>query len=203
MIKTTATISTKDIRDLKRNLNDVEPDLRKQFVKDIKAVGAEASQTIKSAVRAVQPLSGMISHMGITAWGQGKPVDSTTVRSKLSTGGRSLTASLVSVRLNSAAVNIFDMAGRSGAYVGQGKRRSGTTPVVRRTRSGDLVAYARRTPVEAGRKFIANLNAAQGIVKASASRIAWPSVEKDLPKYEKRIDGIVSDYYRIANRKFG
>jgi len=108
----------------------------------------------------------------------------------------------VAVRINSAAVNIFDMAGRSGAYVGQGKRRSGTTPVVRRTASGDLVAYARRTPVEAGRKFIANLNSAAGILKRSASRIAWPSVEKDLPQYEKRIDGIVSAYYRTANRKF-
>jgi len=203
MIKTTATVSAKDIRELKRNLNDIQPDLRKQFVKDIKAVGTEASKTIKSAVRRVTPLSGMINHMGITAWGQGKPIDSTTVRSKLSSGGRSLTTSLVAVRLNSAAVNIFDMAGRSGAYVGQGKRRSGVTPVVRRTRSGDLIAYARRTPAEAGRKFIANLNSAQGIVKASASRIAWPAVEKDLPKYENRIDGIVEKYYRIANRKFG
>jgi hypothetical protein len=202
MIKTTATVSASDIRTLKRNLNDIEPDLRKQFVKDIKFVGADAAQTIKSAIRTVTPLSGMISHYGVTAWGQGKPIDSTTVRSKLSTGGRSLNASLVAVRLNSAAVNIFDMAGRSGAYVGQGKRRSGTTPVIRRTASGDLVAYARRTPAEAGRKFIANLNGASGVFKRSASRIAWPSVEKDLPQYEKRIDGIISAYYRTANRKF-
>jgi hypothetical protein len=120
----------------------------------------------------------------------------------MSSGGRSLTTSLVSVRVNSAAVSIFDMAGRSMRYLGQGKRRSGTTPVVRRTASGDLVAYARRTPVEAGRMFVMNLNRASGVVKSDASRIAWPSVEKDLPNFEKRIDGVIQDYYRIAQRKF-
>ena len=202
MIKAFFEITAQDIKKLKRNLNDVEPDLRKQFVKDIKAVGREAAKPIKSAIRAVRPLSGMTSHVGATAWGEGKAIDSTTIRSKLRTGGRSLNASLVSVRLNSAAVNILDMAGRSGRYVGQGKRRSGTTPVVRRTASGDLIAYARRTPPEAGKLFIQNLNNAAGIVKRGASRIAWPSVEKDLPQFEKRIDNIISDYYRIANRKF-
>lgn len=139
---------------------------------------------------------------GNTGWGMGKPIDSTTVRFRTQAGGRSLTTSLVSVRLNSAAVNIMDMAGRSGRSVGQGKRQSGMTPVVRRTASGDLIAYARRTPVEAGRKFINNLNAAAGIVKRAASRIAWPAVEKDLPDFEKRIDSIIQNYYRVANRKF-
>jgi hypothetical protein len=145
----------------------------------------------------------MINHLGATAWNEGKPVDSTTIRSKLRAGGRSLNASLVSVRLNSAAVNIMDMAGRSGRSIGQGKRKSGLTPVVRRTASGDLVAYARRTPYEAGKKFVANLNGASGIIKRGASRIAWPAVEKDLPDFEKRIDRIIQNYYQVANRKFG
>lgn len=202
MLTANAFISANDIKKLKRELAEVEPDLRRQFVKDIKVVGREAQKPIKAAIRQVQPLSGMRFNYGATGWGQGKPVDSTTVRSKLNAGGRSLTTSLVSVRLNSAAVSIFDMAGRSMRYIGQGKRRSGMTPVVRRTASGDLVAYARRTPPEAGVKFVANLNRASGVVQNSASRIAWPSVEKDLPQFEKRIDGIIDSYYRIANRKF-
>ena len=202
MLTANAFISANDIKKLKRELAEIEPDLRRQFVKDIKVVGREAQKPIKAAIRQVQPLSGMRFNYGATGWGQGKPVDSTTVRSKLSAGGRSLTTSLVSVRLNSAAVSIFDMAGRSMRYIGQGKRRSGMTPVVRRTASGDLVAYARRTPPEAGVKFVANLNRASGVVQNSASRIAWPSVEKDLPQFEKRIDGIIDSYYRIANRKF-
>jgi hypothetical protein len=196
------TYSVKDIRQLQKNLREIEPGLRAQFVKEIKVVGREAQKPIKAAIRRVQPLSGMRFNYGKTGWGQGKPIDSTTVRFRTQAGGRSMTTSLVSVRLNSAAVNIMDMAGRSGRSVGQGKRNSGLTPVVRRTANGSLVAYARRTPVEAGQKFIQNLNAASGIVKRNASRIAWPAVEKDLPNFERRIDSIIQNYYRIANRKF-
>jgi hypothetical protein len=196
-----ASYSVKDIRQLQRNLKEIEPGLRSQFVKEIKVVGREAEKPIKAAIRRVQPLSGMRFNYGNTGWGRGKAIDSTTVRFRTQAGGKSLNTSLVSVRLNSAAVNIMDMAGRSGRSVGQGKRRSGYTPVVRRTADGSLVAYARRTPAEAGRKFIANLNAAAGIVKRAASRIAWPAVEKDLPNFEQRIDGIVQNYYRVANRK--
>lgn len=197
-----ASYSVKDIRLLQKRLREIEPGLRAQFVKEIKVVGREAQKPIKAAIRGVQPLSGMRFNYGATGWGRGKPIDSTTVRFRTQAGGKSLTTSLVSVRLNSAAVNIMDMAGRSGRSIGQGKRRSGYTPVVRRTADGSLVAYARRTPYEAGKKFVANLNAASGIVKRGASRIAWPAVEKDLPDFEKRIDSIVINYYRTANRMF-
>jgi hypothetical protein len=195
--------SVKDIRTLQKNLREIEPGLRTQFVREIKVVGREAEKPIKSAIRNVQPLSGMIDHYGATSWNNGsKAPDSTTVRFRTQAGGKSLNTTLVSVRLNSAAVNIMDMAGRSGRSVGKGKRNSGLTPVVRRTASGDLVAYARRTPAEAGRAFISKLNGASGIIKRGASRIAWPAVEKDLPDFEKRIDSIIQNYYRIANRKF-
>jgi hypothetical protein len=201
MIKTTATVSASDIRNLKRKLNEIEPELKRKFVSRIKKIGAEAAKPIKSAIRRIDPLSGMKFNYGATGWGRGKPIDSTSIRSKMSSG-RSLTTSLLSIRLNSAAVSIADMAGRSKAYVGQGKRRSGFTPVVRRTASGDLIAYARATTVEAGMKFIANLNAMDGVVKAGASRIAWPTVEKDLPRIEKDVDDVIDEYTREANRKF-
>lgn len=201
MLKPKVEIVASDIRKLKRNLKDVEPGLQQQFVKDIKAIGKEASSPIKSAIKSVKPLSGM-RHAGKTAWGVGKPIDSTTVRSKMRTGGKSMTTSLVSVRINSAAVNIMDMAGRSGKSIGRGKRNSGYTPVVRRTADGGLVAYARRTPYEAGKRFIESLNAVSGILKRGASRIAWPSIEKDLPEFERKIDGVIEKYYRTANRKF-
>lgn len=196
-----ASYSVKDIRQLQKNLKAIEPGLRAQFVKEIKVVGREAQKPIKAALRKVQPLSGMTDHYGATSWNNGaKAPDSTTVRFRTQAGGKSLTTSLVSVRINSAAANIMDMAGRSRRSVGKGKRNSGYTPVIRRTADGSLVAYARRTPTEAGSKFINNLNAAAGIVKRAASRIAWPAIEKDLPNFEQRIDGIVQNFYRIANR---
>lgn len=198
-----ASFTVQDIRKLKRNLEELQPGLRAEFVREIKKIGKAAESPIKSALRQVRPLSGMTGHYGATSWENGsKAPDSTTVRFRTQAGGKSLTTSLVSVRINSAAANIMDMAGRSGRSIGQGKRRSGVTPVIRRTASGDLVAYARRTTAEAGRKFIANLNAAAGIVKRSASRIAWPAVEKDLPNFENQIDDIVQQFYRKVQRKF-
>lgn len=203
MIKAVLQPSAQDIKKLKKELENVQPGLRNKFVQRIKKVGKETESPIKSAIRKVEPLSGMKDHYGATSWTHGKkPADSTTVRSKLSTGGKRLTTSLLSVRINSAAVSIADMAGRSGRSVGKGKRNSGLTPVIRRTADGGLVAYARRTTVEAGQNFIANLNAAAGILKRSASRIAWPSVEKDLPQIEKSVDEVVQEFYREANRKF-
>jgi len=198
-----ASYTVQDIRKLKRNLEELQPGLRAEFVREIKKIGKAAESPIKSALRQVRPLSGMTGHYGATSWENGsKAPDSTTVRFRTQAGGKSLTTSLVSVRINSAAANIMDMAGRSGRSIGQGKRRSGTTPVVRRTASGDLIAYARRTPYEAGRKFVSLLNSAVGIVKRSASRIAWPAVEKDLPNFENQIDDIVQQFYRKVQRKF-
>lgn len=201
MLSKLLTINADDVKQMKRKLNKIEPGLRNEFVKEIKAVGRDAAKPIKKAIKEITPLSGMTSHSGKTAWGVSKPVDSTTIRSKLRSGGKTMTTSLVSIRLNSPAVNIIDMAGRSGRNIGKGKRNSGYTPVVRRTADGGLVAYARRTPAEAGQKFITNLNQVAGIVKRAASRIAWPSVEKDLPRVEKDIDKVVLKYYRRANRE--
>ena len=201
MLTNSATVSAKELNQTLRRIREVEPDLKKQFIKDIKIIAKEAESPIKSAIRRVRPLSGMIGHNGVTAWGHKYAPDQTQIRVRAKAGGRSLNTSLVSIRLRSAAVSIFDMAGRSGRYVGQGKRRSGLTPVVRRTADGGLVAYARRTPADAGRKFIANLNAAAGVVKSAASRIAWPSVERELPQIENKIDDIVDKFIRDANRK--
>lgn len=202
MFKTSATISAKDINQTLRKVRETEPDLKKQFIEDIRSIAKEAESPIKSGIRRVEPLSGMKNHYGVTSWNNGKYApDATQIRVKAKAGGRSLTTSLVSIKIRSAAVSILDMAGRSRRSVGKGKRNSGLTPVVRRTADGSLIAYARRTTVEAGTKFIANLNAAAGVVKGSASRIAWPSVEQNLPQFERRIDRVIDDFYRDANRK--
>lgn len=200
MLKPSLFISANDLKKTLRDVKETEPRLRKEFVKDIRSIAKEAESPIKQAIREVTPLSGMRFNYGATGWGIKYAPDATQIKVKAKAGGRSLTTSLVGIKLRSAAVSIFDMAGRSGKNLGRGKRNSGYTPVVRRTRDGSLVAYARRTPYEAGAKFVANLNAAAGVKKASASRIAWPAVEQDLPQFERRIDKVIDGFYREANR---
>ena len=63
-----ASYSVQDIRTLQSNLKAIEPDLRSQFVKEIKKVGKAAESPIKSALRQVKPLTGMTEHYGVTSW---------------------------------------------------------------------------------------------------------------------------------------
>lgn len=195
--------SVKDIRQLQRNLREIEPELRRQFVRDIKSIGKEPQKAISSALRQVTPLSGMRFHYGRTAWGKGARPDSTSLQFRTQAGGKSLTTTLLRIKLNSAAASMADMAGRSSRSVGRGYQGSGMTrEFVKRNRAGELITVRRRTPASAGQKFIQNLNGMGGVVKRAASRIAWPSVDKNLPRISKEIDAVVRKYYKMANRKF-
>jgi hypothetical protein len=195
--------SVQDIRALQKNLRDIQPELRRQFVRDIKKIGKEAQGPIVQAIKRVTPLSGMRFNYGRLGWGRGVAADKTKVQFRTQAGGKSLTTSLVRVRLESPAATIADMAGRSGRSIGKGYQGSGRTrPYMRRMRNGEVQEITRRTSATAGREFVDNLNSMAGVTKGSASRMAWPSVEKNLPNIEKRIDDIVRDYYKIANRKF-
>jgi len=55
---------------------------------------------------------------------------------------------------------------------------------------------ARRTPYEAGQKFIHNLNVA---AKNRASRFVWKAVENDLPALQARVVMVVQKYEKIAS----
>lgn len=199
-----ASYSVKDIRILQRNLREIEPELRRQFVRDIKSIGKEAQKPIVKAIRQVQPPSGMRFNYGKTGWGREVAADKTKVRFRTQAGGKSLTTSLVSVRLESPAANILDMAGRSGRSVGAGYMGTGRTrEFTRRDRYGNIMVMTRRTTPDAGQQFIQRLNQASGVTQNRASRMAWPAVEDNLPNLERRIDDVIRDYYKIANRKFG
>jgi hypothetical protein len=78
-----------------------------------------------------------------------------------------------------------------------------TREFTRRDRYGNIIVTKRRTTQAAGNQFIQRLNAASGVTQGRASRMAWPAVEDNLPQLERRIDDVIRDYYKIANRKFG
>jgi len=197
------TYTVKDIRTLQKNLRAIEPELRRRFVRDIKSIGKEAQKPIVKAIRQVQPPSGMRFNYGKTGWGREVAADKTKVRFRTQAGGQSLTTSLVSVRLESPAANILDMAGRSGRSVGKGYMGSGyTREFTRRDRYGNIIVTKRKTTQAAGSQFIERLNQASGVTQGRASRMAWPAVENNLPNIERRIDEVIQNYYKEANRKF-
>ena len=188
-------LSVQELRNLQKRLKAIEPGLRTQFMRDIKKIAVIPNEAIKSAIPATPPLSGM---KGLTnvSWGVGKPAKSTSIIFRTRSSGSGLNTTLLRIRVNSVATAIADIAGRSGRSIGQGKRGSGMTAFVKRTRSGELIAVARRTPYAAGAEFVQNLNRR---ANNKPSRFAWKAVEKDLPALQARVSMVIKSYEKIAN----
>ena len=197
--------SVQDIRGLQKKLKAIEPSLRTQFIREIKKIGKEPNKAIKDAIPTDAPLSGLAKPGATLQWGKvGKGAKSggskaTTIRFRTQAGGKSLNATLLAIRLNSAATSVADMAGRSGKSVGSGYKGSGYSKPIRRTYSdgSQSVEFRRRATKKAGLVFIRNLNSALG---QNASRMAWKAVEKSLPKLDKDVQFVI-DKWAIAYSK--
>ena len=194
--------SVQDIRAMQRKLKSIEPKLRTEFLREVKKIGKEPQKAIQNAIPNTPPLSGLAK--GRIKWGEakgGKGAKSTTIRFRTQAGGKSLTTTLLGIRVNSAATSIADMAGRSGKSVGAGYKNSGySRPIVRNyADGGQSVEFRRRATKRNGLMFIRNLNSALG---NKASRMAWKAVEKDLPQISKSVQYVVDKWAIRASRGF-
>lgn len=196
--------SVQDIRQLQRKLRSIEPSLRTEFMREVKAIGKSPNDAIKKAIPDISPLTGMTKPGATLKWGvarKGTGAKSTTVRFRTQAGGRSLTTTLLGIRVNSAATSVADMAGRSGRSVGAGYKRSGYSKPIRRTYSdgAQSVEFRRRATRKAGNAFIRNLNSKLG---NRPSRMAWKAVEKDLPRLSKSVQFVIDKWAIRASRGF-
>lgn len=201
--------SVQDIRNLQKQLKAIEPSLRTEFMREIKTIGKTPEKAIKNAIDNEAPLSGLNpSSKGRNAklqWGQTKNgkggAKSTTIRFRTKAGGKSLTTTLLGIRVNSAATSVADMAGRSRRYVGGGYKGSGLSqPMVRTYADGSQsVTFQRRATRKGGEAFITNLNKR---LSNQPSRMAWKAVEKDLPQISKTIQYVVDKWSIRASKGF-
>ena len=185
-----------DVRALNRRLREIDPELRKQLVRDAKDVGRQAESVIKSAIPSVSPLR-VTNSSGRFVWnaqidskGRSMPANKTSVQFRTSGSGRASTTSLVAVKVLAPMTVIADIAGRSGRSVNAGYRNSGyTRPFMRN-----------------GVQVRMRLNG-QGIgmirkLGGHASRYAWPALENDKPRLQLEVQQIIDRYTVIANRGF-
>lgn len=197
--------SVKDIRELQRKLRAIEPSLRTEFLREVKTIGKTPERAIKSAIPNEAPLSGLAKPGATLQWGRAKKgsggAKSTTIRFRTKAGGKSLTTTLLGIRVNSAASSVADMAGRSGRFVGAGYKGSGRSrPIVRTYSDGSQsVSFTRTASKKAGQAFINNLN--RGLSNRP-SRMAWKAVEKDLPQISKSIQYVVDKWAIRASKGF-
>jgi hypothetical protein len=180
--------SVQDIRELQKRLKAIEPRLRTELVRDVKRIARPLESDIKANIPSIAPLSGMAKDRGRLGWGVGVPANKTLIQFRTSGGGKSLTTSLVRVKVSSPATVLADMAGRSGRYVGQGRRNDNASASEKRRNS---------SPAK-GAKFIESLNRALG---SGASRMAWPAAEKSRDAVRVAIEQVLRQAYDRINQR--
>lgn len=181
-------ISVLDVRELQKRMKAAGPNFRREFLRDIKDVGKPIESEIKNKINTIEPLSGFLADRGRLGWGVGVPADKVTTQFRTSMGGRSLTTTLLRIKVWSPAVIITDMAGRSGASIGRGRRNDNANPTTRR----------RNANINKGEAFIRSLNREIG---GRASRILYPAAESGLPKARADTDRVLKDAFRRFNMK--
>lgn len=206
MLLTNATgqpYSVQDIRRLQKKLREIEPELRREFLREVKTIGKAPEKAIRNAISTTPPLSGMdpagrgrnatLQWGKVTKGAKSGGAKSTTIRFRTQAGGKSLTTTLLGIRVNSAATSVADYAGRSGRYIGAGYKSSGLSKPIRRTYQdgGQSVEFRRQATAKAGIAFIRNLNAEVG---NRPSRMAWKAVEKSLPATSKSVQFVIDKW---------
>jgi hypothetical protein len=181
-------ISVLDVRELQKRMKAVEPRLRTEFMRDVKKIGQPIESKIKSAIGTIEPLSGMLTDRGRLGWGNGYAPQKTTVQFTTSMGGRSLTTTLLRIKIWSPAVIFMDMAGRSGKEIGKGRRNDNASPTTRRRNANEKKGHA----------LIATLNRELG---KSASRVVYPAAESSLPAARSAVDAVLKDAFTRFNMK--
>lgn len=116
-----ADIVYSNVRELTKQLQAIEPELRKQLIKDLKAVAKPVQAAIVARIPNNPPLRGM-RHNGRTSWdnsqnykGRRVPAKSVTVKFRSGGSRRAGITSLLSVQAMSPVVSMIDQArvGRS------------------------------------------------------------------------------------------
>lgn len=181
-------ISVMDVRELQRRMRNIEPRLRTEFVREIKKIGKPLESKIKTGIGTIEPLSGMRKDTGRLGWGVGVAPDKTLIQFRTSAGGKSLTTTLLRIKVFSPATVLADMAGRSGRYIGQGRRNDNATPSEKR----------RNANPAKGAAFIRSLNEKNG---KSASRRIWPAAEQSLPAVRAEVEVVLANAFRYFNMK--
>jgi hypothetical protein len=201
--KTGQPYSVQDIRQLQKKLKEIEPKLRTEFLREVKTIGKEPEKAIRNAIPTTSPLSGMDpSGRGRNAtlqWGKvtkgpkSGGAKSTSIRFRTQAGGKSLTTTLLGIRVNSAATSVADYAGRTGNYIGSGYKGSGYSKPIRRTYKdgSQSVEFRRRASDAGGNAFIRNLNRR---IANSPSRMAWKAVEKSLPQTSRDVQFVIDKW---------
>lgn len=107
-----------DVRRITRELNNLEPGLKKQMVREFKTIARPMANDIAAEIRSITPLSGMTQGDGRLNWQRGRykntlmRSDNTLIRYRQNRSLRSKVTSLVSIWVRSPMPAIIGVAGK-------------------------------------------------------------------------------------------
>ena len=177
-----------DVKGLIKDLNALEPGLKKAMVKEAKAIAKPIATNIKRAIPSIAPLSGMLPQnnpSGRLAWGAGKPADQVSIRFRTGRSRYAAVTPLVAIWVTSAMTAIADVAGK-------GSMRKAKKVTSEYAYKGGRRKHRVTTQ---GRTMIANLK------NRYANNFVYPAVEDSLDDAESKIKLVIDKYARMVNRK--
>jgi hypothetical protein len=177
-----------DVKGLIKDLNALEPTLKKDMVREAKGIAKPIASNIKQAIPTTAPLSGMSLQKnpnGRVAWGAGKPANQVSIRFRT---GRSRTRAitpLLAIWVTSPMTAIADIAGKGSMR----KARKVTSEYAYKdgTRTHRVTSQ--------GRIMVSRLR------ERNANDFIYPAVGDSIDDAEVRVKLVINKYAKIVNRK--
>jgi hypothetical protein len=182
-------VQAKGVKEMVAILKTVEPEMYKQFRKDIRKLAAPAVSSIKSNVPSVSPFMGGkdgMTHSGRTAWSAPRVTVSITPNQRSKALG-STTANLVAILTRGSSgqgLVIADMAGRGGGKT----TRDVTRP------------YAYKGGTRTHRVNGQGQALIRGLQKRP-SRFVYPAIERQLPAIRVAVASSIEEMAKTINAK--
>jgi hypothetical protein len=173
-----------DVKSLIRDLEALQPGMKKQLVKDSKDVAKPIASTIKSAIPTVAPLSGM-NNNGRVGWGKGKPANAVSIRFRTGRSRVRAVTPLVAIWITSPMTAIADVAGKGGFS----KARTVTSE------------YAYKDGTRKHRVTSQGQVMVRKLRERNLNNFIYPQVEDSLPNAEREVKLVIERYASKVNRK--
>jgi hypothetical protein len=202
-----ADIIVSDLKRLVRRLNEIEPELAKTMRREWKEIVEPARAHLSANIKSNGiPMSGFRRRGSTVSKTWNNRGQSSRVYVQMRAGNRVIAQmrnqTILRLVIRNAATIIADMAGRTGSS----RTPKGTKtdwyvyPNAKTYTKNQKPGFRRHTVTTQGDQMLQNL---QGWGRGSASRVAYPSVEKTLPGVRDKLLANVNDYIALTNRELG
>ena len=176
-----------NIRQLSKDLEALEPGLKRQMVREAKEPAKPLIAAIRRVIPSTAPLSGMsqTNNSGRLAWGAGRKADNVVAKFRAGRSRSRAITPLVSLWVQSPMTAIADVAGK-------GNMRK-AKPVTNEYAYKDGTRRHRVT--SQGQTMVNKLR------ERNQNNFVYPAVEESLPSAEREIKLVIDKYARMVNRK--